>query len=155
MFRLGAIAALAVATTGCAFHRTPWPAYEGSHPRADTAVFASFDINTAKYVDARITRVDTTKTASLEAGHPYWVRVKPGAHTFHISYSTNFRVGSHSQAMIEVPLTDMKPGHVYIARYREAGGRVAVRVEDMGEKPDFGIPLGLDGVNAKTYKVEF
>ena len=159
VLKLGFAVMASACLVGCAFHRTPWPAYEGSHAQAETAVFASFDQQSAKYVDARITLVDTTKTPSWEVGHPYWVRVKPGAHAFRIAYKTDYRLAGPAinwrEATIDVTVADMKPGHVYVARYRESWGGVAVQVEDLGERPDFGINLGLEGVNAKTYKVEF
>jgi hypothetical protein len=148
-----------VLLSGCAFHRTPYVMHEGSPPLSSTAVFASFDESSVKFNDSRIRSADGKDTSCFEVGCPYWVRVLPGKHVFSVRYTANHQWSymssgfNYADLSIEVP--DMKPGHVYVARYRETGDRVAVIVEDLGEKPKFGITLGYGSVNMKYYPVEF
>jgi hypothetical protein len=150
---------IAVLLSGCAFHRTPYVTYEGSPPLSGTAVFASFDEETVKSNDSRIQSVDGKGTPCSEVGCPYWVRVLPGKHVFSVHYTANhqfvFNGITFKSANLSIEVPDMKPSHVYVARYRQVEGRVDFTVEDLGEKPKFGITLGLEGANRTYYPVEF
>jgi len=133
--------------------------YQGNQPLSTTTVFSSLDNNQTKHVEARITHVNGKETSCFEVGCPYWVRVLPGANRFTIRYATNFSLGvgviTHNYAVIDVDVADMRPSHVYVARYSERGSRVSVQVEDLGGRPKYGITLGLDGVNKAYYPVQF
>jgi hypothetical protein len=145
--------------SGCAFHRTPYKMYEGDRPLAATAVFASHDDKATKHIEARITQVNGKETSCFEVGCPYWVRVLPGDHKFKIRYATNFSLSvgavTHNFTNLEVDVSNMKAGHVYVARYAERQGRVSVHIEDLGSRPDYGLTLGLEGANKTYYPVKF
>jgi hypothetical protein len=76
-----------------------------------------------------------------------------------VRYSTDFRLAlpsiNYRLANLEVEVKDMKPRHVYVARYRESGNGVAVYVEDLGENPEYGVWIGLEGANRKYHRVGF
>lgn len=158
MKRIAALV-LMIMLSGCAFHRTPFAMYEGSPPISETAVFASFDERSVKFNDSRIQAVDGRQTSCIEVGCPYWVRVLPGRHVFSVRYTANYHWNFQSSgfnfADLQIEVPEAKPRHVYVARYKEVGDRLMVVVEDLGEKPSFGITLGLDGANKKYYPVEF
>ncbi|MBX3621877.1 MAG: hypothetical protein KF891_18045 [Rhizobacter sp.] len=146
---------LAVPLVGCAFHRAPYVMYDGSPPLQNTAVFASVDQETGTDVVATVTSVDGKPTSCAEAGCPLWVRVLPGKHTFAVRYTADIHMSGYSYANLVFTLENMKPLHVYHARYIQTDGRVVARVEDLGERPNFGITLGLKGANRTYYPVEF
>jgi hypothetical protein len=140
--------------SGCAFHKTPHVMYEGDHPLSDTAVFSSFDdkAGPAREMAARIHSVDGNKASCVQVGCPYWVRVLPGTHSFAVTYATDWNLNYHLEANLDIVVADMKPRHVYVVRYRTDGGGVAQIVEDLGENPDWGLPLGW---GRAPYKVKF
>lgn len=155
-----AMVALLLSLGGCAFHQTPYPMHDTSLPLSQTSVFSVLNDTGAKFAVPGIRTVDGKETSCFQVGCPIWVRVAPGAHTFGFRYATNFRlVGpfiSHQAADLTITVRDMKPRHVYVARTREMGDNtLRVDVEDLGENPDYGITLGLGGVNQATYKVGF
>lgn len=153
------IAAFSLLVSGCAFHRTPYKTYEGDPPLSSTSVFSSLDDKAQKFIEARITHVNGQETSCFQVGCPYWVRVLPGTNKFTVKYTSNYSMSAglirHSYAILDVEISDMKPGHVYVSRYREQPNRVAIRVEDIGDRPDYGIVLGLQGVNRQFYPLRW
>lgn len=142
---------LAMLIGGCAFHQTPYVMYEGDVPLANTAVFSSLDDRATPRNESRIHSVDGKPTSCVQAGCPYWVRVLPGAHQFLVRYLLpGIPVQRYANVPVQVP--DMKPRHVYVARYQLSGNTVRVTFEDLGEDPDYGIPLGLEGTR---YRAKF
>jgi hypothetical protein len=143
---------------GCAFHRTPFATYEGNLPLANTAVFAAFDYKSEGAL-INIPFVDGKEMPKFDAGYPYWVRVLPGRHTFTVRYNWDYglSVGTVTWKTVDLPIEipEMMPLHVYAARYTRRGNRVSVSIEDIGERPNFGIILGRKGVNQHLYPVEF
>jgi hypothetical protein len=133
--------------------------YEGTRPLSETAIFASLDDKATKVSESRIRAVNAKETSCFEVGCPYWVRVAPGTHTFNVRYTANYqwnlRSSGYSYADIKIEVKDMKPRHVYVARYKELNDRVVVVVEDLGENPNYGITLGLEGANKQFYRAEF
>ncbi|ASU37148.1 hypothetical protein hmeg3_01785 [Herbaspirillum sp. meg3] len=154
--RLAAI--LSLSLSGCAFHQAPYITYEGTPALSETAVFAAFD-ERQPGSHANILAVDGKATTCVQAGCPAWVRVLPGQHDFTVRYSAHFELGvgtynwKRADTVVTVPA--MKAAHVYQTRYRESADKLSVTVDDLGEKPKFGITLGLEGVNKKFYPVEF
>jgi hypothetical protein len=150
---------LSLTVTGCAFHQQPYVMHAGNTPQSETAVFASLDDRSTKFNDSRILSVNGKKTPCAQVGCPYWVRVTPGSHTFKVRYTSNHHWNLHSSgysvAELDVALDDMKPRHVYVLRYLERNDEVVAFAEDLGENPDYGITLGLEGVNKRFYKVDF
>jgi hypothetical protein len=137
---------------GCAstFHQAPFIAYEDkSRPLSDTSVFSALDKD--RRSESRIARVDGVPTSCFQVGCPYWVRVPPGRHVFTVNYLVP-GLSSSKYADVEVIVEDMKPRHVYRATYIGDGASVAASVQDLGENPDYGIPLYLDG---KVFRVQF
>jgi len=141
---------------GCAFHHAPYPMYEGESPLADTAVFSSLDERATQHEVATIRSVDGKDTP--RSVFPVWVRVLPGTHHFTVHYSTNYGIGAgaitYKYAELPVTVVDMKPRHVYVARFGRTAQGVSVSVEDLGERPRYGIHTG-GGVNPKYHPVEF
>ena len=158
MLRLLAIFVLS-ALSGCAFHHTPYAMYEGAPSLAETTVFAAVDDKQTKHVAIGIQQIDGKEPSCWQVGCPIWTRVLPGTHKFSVRYSSNFGLAggmiSYQRADLEVEVKDMKPRHVYVARYRDSGGRVSVLVEDLGENPQFGVWVGLEGANRKYHPVNF
>ncbi len=147
---------LSVLIGGCAFHHAPYPMYETDSPQAETAVFSSVDDRATQHEVATIRAVDGKDTP--RSVFPVWVRVLPGTHHFSIHYSTNYGVGGGAitYRYVELPVTvvDMKPRHVYVARFRRTAQGVSASVEDLGERPRYGIHTG-GPVNPKYHQVEF
>ncbi|WP_158527797.1 hypothetical protein [Pseudomonas sp. URMO17WK12:I1] len=133
--------------------------HDESVPVANTAVFVSLDDRTTKINDSRIQSVNNKETSCFKVGCPYWVRVQPGRHIFNVLYTSNHHWNlnqmGHTYAHLSIEIQNMKPRHVYVARYREESNQVDFTVEDLGENPDFGITLGLEGANKKRYPVKF
>ena len=147
MTRFFAIATLALITTGCAFHKTPFIAYaDKNHPLSDTSVFSTAPqgLPNPPRTAIAITGIDGVSRSCFfsEAGCPVWVRVLPGDHTF----TTDF---------IKVNVTGMRPRHVYVAHVKSVEGRVVAEVEDLGENPEYGFMLGAVGLNAEYCRVVF
>ena len=151
-------AAFLLLLTGCAFHQAPYIAYAGSPALSETAVFAAFD-HQQQGVLSSILIVDDKETSCAQVGCPAWVRVLPGQHSFIVRYVPHFRLDGafiiRRRAELTVTLPKMEARHVYQAHYREVDNTVTMSVEDLGERPKFGIDLGLEGVNRKYYPVEF
>ena len=128
---------------GCTFHQTPYIAYsDENRPLSDTAVFTALDKD--RISESRITHVNGIPTVCWEVGCPYWVRVAPGTNTVTIKYIIP-GLTIIKYANIDVTVQNMKPRHVYRALYASDGDMVSVRYEDLGENPDYFIPLYLDG----------
>lgn len=112
-------------------------AYDGDHPRADTAVFIATDTKTPTPSFGRIHFTDNKQYGCLVNGCPYAVRVKPGRHEFKVRYAGDLNNGLYKEAFIRVEF-DMKPRHVYVARYyQDADKQVLAKIEDLGEKPAY------------------
>ena len=144
---------------GCAFHHAPYAMYEGSPSIADTTVFAAVDDKQTKHTAIGIQLIDGKEPSCWQVGCPIWTRLSPGTHNFSVRYSTDFGLATgaitYRRADLEIEVKDMKPRHVYVARYKESSGRIAVFVEDLGENPEFGVWVGLEGANRKYHRVSF
>jgi hypothetical protein len=150
---------LATSLVGCAFHQTPYVAYDGQAPRSDTSVFSVVTDNAATKGALEITHVDGRPTSCFQVGCPVWVRVLPGEHSFTLVYKGDFKLLypqiTWRTAGLKIDVTDMQSRHVYFGEPAVVGDRLHVDVVDLGEKPKHGISLGLEGVNRKYYPVEF
>jgi hypothetical protein len=62
---------------------------------------------------------------------------------------------SHNQAELLVEVKDMKPRHVYMAQYGARDGNVGVSVQDLGERPKYGLTLGKSGLNQTYFPASF
>ena len=58
-------------------------------------------------------------------------------------------------AVLSVEVPDMQARHVYLGRQVLSNDRVAVQLQDLGERPDHGLSLGLEGANRKYHPVTF
>jgi len=145
--------------TACTFHQTPYITYEENVDIAETAVFSALDETSTHYNDTRVFGVDGVQPSCAQVGCPYWVRVIPGKHVFHVRYTSdphwNYMSSGFNYANLEVVLEDMKPRHVYVMRFSRNGDEIGYRVEDLGENPEYGIMLGLKGANQKYHRVQF
>jgi hypothetical protein len=152
------IAAIALLLSGCAFHQTPYVTYAGHHELRDTAVFAAFT-TVPPDAESRIVAVDGEKPSCAQVGCPFWVRVLPGTHTFVARYKFDLGLGGRMITIhyvdLVIAVADMKPRHVYATHYTRHGEQFEVSADDLGENPDFGLTLGLSGVNKKYYPVKF
>ena len=137
--------------------------YEGNPPLSDTTVFSASDHTRTKYIDARVIAVDGKETSCVQAGCPYWVRVLPGVHTFRVRYTTDLGFGGYKEivsrvATVNIEIEDMRPMHVYEARYRESSDKQTLHsgFVDLGERPaKGGLWLGQKGINLQYYPVSF
>lgn len=156
MKRLLLVVMLMLSTSACmsTFHTKPYVMYsDSSRPLSDTAVFS-----TAGFVgsaNGQILSVDGKETSCWEVGCPIWVRVVPGDHKFKIRLSIHDSVSSYRQGETEFTVTGMKPRHVYEAQFHVEGNRFRVSEKDLGENPEYGMTLGLKGVNQKYFRVSF
>ncbi|MCO5400749.1 hypothetical protein [Ralstonia soli] len=161
MLRIFLAIIFVISISGCAFHKTPYVMYEGNPPLSTTTVFSASDHTQTKHIVARITQVDGKDTSCFQVGCPIWVRVLPGSHTFTIRYTANIAlmgpVITSTVATVNIEVVDMKPMHVYEARYQEFYDqkRLNATFADLGEKPKVGLWLGLKGVNQEFYPVSF
>lgn len=144
--RRGVVLLAAVLVSACAYHRQPYLMYEGRVPLGETSVFSSVDEKAL--VEARIEEADGRRPSCAQAGCPYWVRVLPGTHSFKVKLS-------YQGAVFEISVADMKARHVYAVHYYASDKKQQCYVEDLGENPNFGITLGLSGVNRTFYPVSF
>ncbi len=134
MKKLAALLCLLVGLSGCGTldFTTPYITYPGTHALADTAVFMARDNQSGEHVIATVQAVNET---SVRLKAPIGVRVLPGRHTFHIQYTSGIR---KTEKLLQLEV-DVKPLHVYVARYDEVAGTVSARVEDLGIRPVVGI----------------
>jgi hypothetical protein len=143
--------------SGCAFHTRPYIAYANSgHPQADTAVFSVQGLKGNAL--GQVVQVDGRDTSCVQAGCPVWVRVIPGNHTFRIRYSIyNNGIASHLQGETDFELRDMRARHAYEANFivDEAAKLFRPEAKDLGENPDYGLFVGLKGVNQKYHRLSF
>lgn len=125
--------------------------YDGDRPLADTAVLSAVEGSSSVCQFATLRSVDGKWT-----DRPHWVRVQPGTHSFSIECTTRVWMGAgtinSSRAQLAVTVADMKPRHIYVARYAQlAGNRIDVKIEDLGENSDYGLVLG----NGKFVRPDF
>ena len=144
-----------VFVSGCmsTFHTQPYVAYtDAQHAKSDTSVISTSGLNGSAL--GQIVAVDGIKTSCWKVGCPIWVRVVPGDHVFTVSYGI-YGSGSHATGTTDLRVTAMQPRHVYEVRFQTSGDRFGASVEDLGEDPDYGIHVGLQGVNQKRYRASF
>lgn len=144
---------------GCAFHQAPYVAHEPGLAPSETSVFSVITENAARNGALEITHVDGKPTSCVQAGCPVWVRVKPGTHAFGLRFNGDYKLaGAFIQwqtAVLSVEVPDMQARHVYLGRQVLSNDRVAVQLQDLGERPDHGLSLGLEGANRKYHPVTF
>jgi hypothetical protein len=142
---------------GCA-HLQPDQMYSGDHPLSDTAVFSALDDSSGASVClvSTIQAVDQNKTSRMT--FPVWVRVRPGPHSFLIHCTTGFAGGYQSiisyRVELLVKMADMRPRHIYVARYKPTKDGVRIVVDDLGERSNYSLTVG-SSLNRKTVKPSF
>jgi hypothetical protein len=143
--------------SGCmsTFHTQPYVTYaDVQHPQSDTSVFSSSGLNGNTL--GQIVAVDGVKTSCWKVGCPIWVRVLPGDHVFTVTYNIfDNGIASHKTGTTDLRVTAMQPRHLYEVLYQIVGDRFRGFAEDLGEDPDYGIYVGLQGVNQKRYRASF
>jgi hypothetical protein len=151
--------ALALSLLGCAFHQAPYVAHGPGIPSTETSVFSVIAANPARDGALEITHVNGTPTSCAQAGCPVWVRVAPGKHTFTLRFNGDYKLEpgfiKWKTAVLTAEVDDMKPRHVYFGQQEFTPERVSLRVRDLGERPNHGIALGLEGANRKYFPVTF
>jgi hypothetical protein len=133
--------------------------------RTETAIFVSADQRTSEPVLSTLVAVDGRKVnCDFNAGCPVWARVSAGSHVFTIKYRADFHGvtgvtnSGHKETELEAVVPEMKPRHVYVARYTRSlsDNTVSIRVEDLGENPKFALRFPLFGTpNPQYYPAEF
>jgi hypothetical protein len=81
------------------------------------------------------------------------------SHAFTIRYRTDFHGvpgvtnSGQKETTLQVPVPDMKPRHVYVARYERdpVTNSVRVQVEDLGENSKFALRFPLTGTANPGY----
>lgn len=167
-FRFGATWVAVFSLAGCATpHVSPHEAVPPETPKASTAILIAIEQRNSpdqRYTPASLPVVKGLDGKALNcdwnAGCPVWIRVLPGDHQFEIFYRADFNyVGSAwNEATIKLDVPKMRAGHVYVARYSldRTNKTVSARVEDLGEKPNFGLWYPFLGVqNARQITAEF
>ena len=157
MIKSSTLIVLAILMSGCmsTFHTKPYVTYENkNHPLSNTSVFTTdgFVGNS----NAQILSVNGVETSCWEVGCPIWVRVKPGTNKFTVRLSVyDNGVASYKVGVTEVVVNEMKPKHIYKAKIDVVEREFKTSIEDLGENSEYGIHLGLEGVNKKFYPVQF
>jgi hypothetical protein len=133
--------------------------------RADTAIFVSADQRTSEPVLSTLAAVDGRRVnCDFNAGCPVWVRVPAGSREFTIKYRADFHGvpgltnSGHKETELNATVPQMKPRHVYVARYTRSlsDNTVSIRVEDLGENSKFTLRFPLFGTtNPQYYPAEF
>jgi len=117
-----------------------YKAYDGKHPLADTSLLASVDDRSVDCQQSKIVKVDGKSTGILGPAR-FSARVLPGTHTFVIRAICVARepvfVGNYWTVDIDVEVKDMLPLHVYVTRYSTEGGRIAIQIDDLGERAEY------------------
>jgi hypothetical protein len=144
---VGKIQAFAAALVLTAHGASAWAgdarkAYKGDHPRTDTAIFMAEDNSNRNFFSSSIVRVDDKSVVNFMLPGVFAVRVLPGTHKFVVQAiwdNTNSvtTAGTYKSQEIELTVEDMKPLHVYVARYRETESGAEVAIEDLGERPRY------------------
>jgi hypothetical protein len=119
--------------------------YEGDRPLSDTAVFSARNELLASCPHgATVQMVDSRKTSRWI--YPMWVRVAPGTHSFVVQCTLETYLVANKivrkYVNLEVKVPDMKPRHVYVARYDLIGGKIKIAADDLGENSYYSIQLG-------------
>lgn len=116
---------------------------------ADTAVLVVADDKVKNRLLPQIYKVDGIDTSCLAEGCPVWVRVLPGRHLFAVRYTeiVSFRPAGTSfpYQILELPIDNMKAGHVYVARQDFSTGSLRVDVDVLPSGSRYGLVLQNDG----------
>lgn len=87
------------------------------------------------------------------------MRVAPGKHSFGLRFNSDYELQRGAIAWQTATLTTevdaMTARHGYHARHEFTPERVVLRVQDLGERLNHGLWLGLEGANRKFYPVTF
>ncbi len=141
---------------GCSINREPYMTYDNSnYPLKYTAVLSAAELNQDNWLFG-FTKLDGREVSSFSSGRPLWVRVLPGPHNFEMKACRSSLVAliivtTCFDSQVSVPF--MKPGHVYVLE--SGSGQGAYDARDLGLYPDYGITLGLEGVNKERHRVKF
>ncbi len=131
-------------------------AYENqNYPLKSTAVVSVYELNRDNLLFT-FTKMDGKELSSFASGRPFWVRVIPGPHSFDMKACRSDLVGlmivtKCFDAQFSIPF--VKPGHVYVVE--SSSGPGAYNAKDLGLYPDYGVTLGLEGVNKERHRVKF
>lgn len=155
---------------GCVTKQAPYISYsESNFPLRDTAVLIALDDRHPYGTHLAQTTITGANgklfTYCNLNGCPYWVRAKQGMNTFIIQYQTDAQLapsitgaglGVTSKIFKKEVVIDMKPRHIYVARYKRQNDSISIDIEDMGENADYGIYLGgMYGDGKTIYKAKF
>jgi len=146
------LAATASGGPGGNSHERPYVTYpDKDHALSDTTVFSV--LIDGKAFSSRILSVDGEKFHCTNGSCPFWVRTLPGTHNFKVFYQL-FARGFHDYGEAQLLIREMKPRHIYEARFHlvDKGDKFFVTAEDLGENPEYGLKLGL---TRKFHRVEF
>jgi hypothetical protein len=142
---------------GCAFSHNSKPAlaYQpGAYTNSQTAVFSA--LGAFGSTVGQISQVDGMKMACLSYGCPSFVRVPAGKHTFTLNINVYDQgIFRYKHGEVHLVIDDMEPRHVYELTFSDNGDRFAAGYRDVGKDPDYGIRLGLSGVNQKYFPITF
>jgi len=139
---------------------TPLAMHAPGLAQSESSIFVSVDQRTNEPVLSTLLAVDDRPVeCHFNAGCPVWTRVSAQGHEFSILYRANFyglpgvTTSGHEEAVLKVKVDEMKPRHVYVARYfrEHSTNNVSVRVEDLGENPKFALRVPLFGTSNPSY----
>ncbi|MCP1453378.1 hypothetical protein [Pseudomonas kilonensis] len=123
------------------------------HPMSDTAVFSA--VQFSGNILGQIISVDGVETSCWRAGCPGWVRVTPGDHVFKVRFSIFYGINSYKHGEDDLHITHMEAKHVYDTVFTYQDNQFSVAPRDLGEEPEYGMNVGLKGVNQRYVSVRF
>jgi hypothetical protein len=156
------VATLAVGACSLQNAARPRPGYSDTNfPESDTAIFSPFAVlrsgsRPTEDANALIIAVDGDGTGCPFKRCPVAIRVKPGEHRFTLRYNVyNNGLFSYLTTVVDVNVANMQRMHVYGVRVAEGDGVLRVAPIDLGIGNDYGIYLGLKGLNQNFYPFSF
>lgn len=122
-------------------------------PLSDTSVLSVAQFGRNIY--GQILSVDGVETSCWRIGCPAWVRVTPGEHVFRVRFNVyEGGIISCGQCEGDLRITRMEAKHVYDVVFNYQNSEFMVP-RDLGEAPEYGMTVGLKGVNQRYVPVLF
>lgn len=99
--------------------------------------------------------VDGVETSCWKAGCPGWVRVPPGNHVFKIRFNVYHGINYYQQGEKDLLISHMEAKHIYDTVFTYQDDKFSVVHRDLGEEPEYGLNVGLKGLNRRYVPVRF
>jgi hypothetical protein len=117
----------------------------GEGALSNTAILSAYDDVSGGSVCVAATVREVDNNATSPWIFPAWVRVDPGTHSFRIQCTSDLAIAGNyitaRRSEFEFSVTDMKPRHVYVARYLRTPAGVKLVVQNLGENSRYMLPF--------------